>query len=519
MLIRFFLAALTALEPAPAASASESDDPVRLWMNSNRSFKPGEAVKVQVETGRAGYLLVLHYAPDGRLSVLFPLDPQDDAFVEAGRRYEMRDDRGEASFFAGGPGPGFVYSAISEDPWRLDDVRTPNGWDYGKLSISKDARNPEADITALLEPLATERGYDYDALDYYVVGGGRPHYASTTYVYADDYYSDCYDCWGPSAIYIGLGWPYGYGWPWWYSRYSYRYRYWGFPYYPYYPYRPYYPYYRYRTYPYKTVVGRPRGYTIENRVPYSGRTRSGTVTQPSSRPGEVSGENRGSGRARGRRPEATRPTNDRNDGAAKPSNSGTSRPRSEPSRPRGSRDNSQSRVVSPQIERARPAARARGNEWVRTGDAPEAARSSSARRVQSAPVYVERSRGSRGSNDRVERVERMDVARPVRESPRGAISGARRSEPVSRPADRGNDSRAVTRPRESGSGNRFTQPRSGDRPAPAVRSSGSQGGGRVSAPPPSRSAPVQRSSGGSSGRSQPSSGQGGGSSRSRGGRP
>ncbi|PYP42727.1 MAG: hypothetical protein DMD43_01905 [Gemmatimonadetes bacterium] len=79
----------------PTAQASEAAGaPVRLWMNRDRVYREGEAVRLQVDTDVDGYLLVLNYDTDGRVRVLFPLDPRDDAEVNAGRRYEVRDGDG-----------------------------------------------------------------------------------------------------------------------------------------------------------------------------------------------------------------------------------------------------------------------------------------------------------------------------------------------------------------------------------------------------------------------------------------
>jgi len=521
MMITLLLAALSALEPASAAGSPGAADPVRLWINSNRSFKPGEPVKVQVETERSGYLLVLHLDPDGRLSVLFPLYPGDDALVQAGRRYEIRDERGSESFVAAGPGPGLVYSALAEDPWLLEGVRTANGWDYGRLSISKDSRNPEADITAVIEPLASERGYDYDVLDYLVTGGGSG-YVPASYVYDDGW--GCYSCgyWGPSAIYIGLGWPYGYaGWPWWYSRFGYSrfgYSRYGYPWYWGYPYNHYFPIHvPIHRGPFKRVIGRPRGYTIQTVNPFGTRGRRGEVSGGTrSGTGGTAVEPRdGSRRARGGRPSGG---GDATGGAARPSDGGSrasgerpqsSRPRGESNgRARGGRNDARIQTVRPQMEPERPASRARGDGWIRDGNAPEAARTGARRIESSPPVYMERSRGARrGQVDGIDRVERIGPSRPVRiETPRSE-PGARR---VERPTEsRSQGARSMVRPRDNGSSYRPSEPRRSSQPTARSEPRSS---------PRVNSAPSQRSNGGTRAKSHSSRGGNGGG-RSRGGRP
>ena len=78
--------------------AADDRPPLSIWMNNDRRFREGDRVRLQVDAEVDGFLLVLNYDTDGRVRVLFPLDPRDDALVHAGRRYEVRDDGSEAAF-------------------------------------------------------------------------------------------------------------------------------------------------------------------------------------------------------------------------------------------------------------------------------------------------------------------------------------------------------------------------------------------------------------------------------------
>jgi hypothetical protein len=239
--------------------------PLKIWINNNRGFKPGEAVKVQIETGKTGYLLVFHFSPGGQLSVLFPVSPADDALVQAERRYEVRDQDGSVSFVASGSGPGLIYSAISDDPWLLESVNLSGAWDYGALTIARDTKDPEADITALVQKLSSPRGFDYDVLDYVVFGDRGPGASPPPSWWSPTYYDGCYCGYGPSAIYVGFGLNWGYaGWPWYWGFYPYAAPYsyygyypgYGYPYYPYYP--GYYPGHGHGGYPVQRAGPAPR---------------------------------------------------------------------------------------------------------------------------------------------------------------------------------------------------------------------------------------------------------------------
>ena len=208
-------AATTVAEPGAAP-------PVKLWINSGRQFREGDQAQVQVETRDDGYLIVFNYDTDGRLRVLFPIDPRDDAMVQGGRRYEIRGRADRGSFLAGGDGSGLVYAAISADPFRVDEIAAAGNWDYTRLNLGRDSRDAEADITDILQKITTDRGFDYDVLDYRVYGYRDRYVASSmwyprSYGYWDDYYCDSgfrvslFGC----RYYPGGGWylgsGYGYG--------------------------------------------------------------------------------------------------------------------------------------------------------------------------------------------------------------------------------------------------------------------------------------------------------------------
>lgn len=273
----------SATSSGPSLARSEDDPPVRLWMNNDRRYREGDRVRLQVDSDVNGFLLVLNFDPTGRVRILFPLDPRDDNRVEAGRRYEVRGPTTDASFRAAGDGTGLIYTAVSAEPWRFDEIVLADRWDYTRLEVNRATTDPEADLTDIVQRLAGPGGFDYDVLGYRVYG--ESSYADNqAYSYGPSYFYDSYDycnswSWRYNgcrrwpldgwAFGVGLYYPYYYG----YSPYRYGYRY----SYPYYPNRP------GRSAP--AIIGRSRGYTIQPRGnPGSGRF-GPSISGPSRRPG------------------------------------------------------------------------------------------------------------------------------------------------------------------------------------------------------------------------------------------
>jgi hypothetical protein len=516
------LALLAAVVPTGLAAVGPATDDasaVQLWINNNRRFRPGEAVRVQVEMGRAGYLVVLQYDPEGQLRVLFPLSPEDDAFVEAGRRYEVRDYEHDQSFVATGSGPGLIYAAVAPEPFRFEGFRSADRWDYGVLKISQESRDPEADITELVQRMAPPDGFDYDLLDYVVAPPATrvvnapppPSWWSPTWWYYDDWYYDswwdpysysCFSCgYGYRSgffLHIGLGTP----WFWYYPSYWYR------PWYYYY-YRPhgfYAPYWVNRPfyYPgrpvvviprgdYPRVLGRSRGYVIERDGSLGGRGSGGTlVGGRTERPAPAADARPPARRARGERPSGDAPAPSTVGRPAPENRQPTTRPegtRARGGRPRGGGSEAATQAPRPLIETSRP--REPTREWMRVNDDPVIERTRGgrdvvaerpeARRVErgSAPVWTGRTRG-----EVVERGDRGNragsvVSRepPATEPPEPGRVERSRSEPRAAPRPSSSGPTRASAP-SGGSRPSFSAPRGGGSRPSASRPSGG-GGGRA----------------------------------------
>ena len=301
------LLSLIAAEPAATVTAVQ-DAPVRITMNNDRRFVRGDRAKVKVRVEDDGFLLVLQADAEGRIRVLFPLDPSDDNFVRGDRNYEIRG-RGDREAFTVDEksGEGAVYAAVSRDPFRFGDYAVNDHWDFNALNVRELPEDPEPELTELVRRMSSGR-FEYDYLTYSVFDYGDVAYSPTvihrtTYVdpFCGSSYYFRYDCdpyyYGSRyslLINIGGGYnyydPYYYG-SYYYNPYHYRYR----PFYPYrdagyYYDRPYYPYgyagyptygYPRGTFPYRDRLATPSAFKQRDRTwgggAYRDRTAAGSV--------------------------------------------------------------------------------------------------------------------------------------------------------------------------------------------------------------------------------------------------
>ena len=100
----FYPILLSMIAAAPVGVPANAPDPtIRITLNNDGQYLPGDRAKVQVITRDDGYLVVFRVSPEGKLRVLFPLDPTDDNYVKGGKRYLLLG-RGGREGFSGGRG-------------------------------------------------------------------------------------------------------------------------------------------------------------------------------------------------------------------------------------------------------------------------------------------------------------------------------------------------------------------------------------------------------------------------------
>jgi len=171
------------------------DPPIHVWFNSDGQYAYGDRAKVYAKSAQDGYLVVLRSDGAGHVRVLFPLDPQDEQRVTGGKKYEVKGRGGREAFVADeSGGHGSVLAAVSESPFRVDQLTQDGHWDLKALSTPRVREDPEAGLLELIDGMkAPNQRFDYDVAKYVV----SQRYARDLYPYP----------------YAGPGW-WGYD-PWW----------------------------------------------------------------------------------------------------------------------------------------------------------------------------------------------------------------------------------------------------------------------------------------------------------------
>ena len=224
-----------------------TQNPVTVRLNHDQ-YRAGDRARVYVETAQDGYLVVLHADAEGRVRVLFPLDPSEDDFVRGGKRFELRDRGDRDAFQVEGEGSGTVLAAVAPDAFTFDAYVRNDHWDFRALggpsaTVQDDPLAHLLDIVRRMSGDSTGR-FDYDAATYVVnsreiaarygygshyrfgIGFGYPYYYDPFY---DPFCADPFFGWSASCYASGYGFGFRGGWGFGF----------GFPVYrPYRPYRP-----------------------------------------------------------------------------------------------------------------------------------------------------------------------------------------------------------------------------------------------------------------------------------------
>jgi hypothetical protein len=178
----------------PAATPPRA---VHVWLGSPSPLVRGAPVRVYVEAGQDGNLVVLHRRTDGRIEVLFPKNPNTDPFVRGGGTYEIRDPDERAAWVVAEPdGNGMVLAALSTDPLRFDEFVRAAAWDSAALVPAWSDADAAGSMSDIVQRMLGDGYFNYDVVSYsvappvYAQQDVTPQETSPAY----DAYPTCLDC-------------------------------------------------------------------------------------------------------------------------------------------------------------------------------------------------------------------------------------------------------------------------------------------------------------------------------------
>ncbi|HEY6854191.1 MAG TPA: DUF4384 domain-containing protein [Gemmatimonadales bacterium] len=213
------LSLLVAFSATPPVTALRADDPpVRVWLDPDAYVNTGDRMRVHLRAAEDGYVIVLRADAQGRVRVLFPLDPTDDAFLRGGKTFEVKS-RGDREAFSvdDASGTGTVLAAWSASPFKSDAYAVNGHWDYRVLAERRVADDPEAGLLDIVNAMAGDNHFDYDVATYTVGTDTRVAYGSRYDGWYSDplydpYFASCWGCgpWGWGG-YGGYRWRFGFG--------------------------------------------------------------------------------------------------------------------------------------------------------------------------------------------------------------------------------------------------------------------------------------------------------------------
>lgn len=154
------------LAQSPASNGHLRDPGVRVWV-SDTLYQVGAGARVYVKLREPGYLMVLHADAMGRIQVLYPVAPADQAAVPAGDPFEVSGSDDGATFRVEARGRGTLLAVRSPRPFQFDPLRHGDRWDYAEaLLLQPTAGNGYAALLDIADRVADGQPYDYDVTAY-----------------------------------------------------------------------------------------------------------------------------------------------------------------------------------------------------------------------------------------------------------------------------------------------------------------------------------------------------------------
>src|SRR3989442_11444582 len=129
MMVSLMLSLAAVAAAPPSLLSKPPDRPVHVWLSDDGNYEFGDRAKVWVQSSQDGYLIVLHADPDGRVRVMFPVDPADDHFVRGRQKVEIKGRGDRAAFVADDTiGKGVIVAAYSKNRFMFEKFERNGHW-------------------------------------------------------------------------------------------------------------------------------------------------------------------------------------------------------------------------------------------------------------------------------------------------------------------------------------------------------------------------------------------------------
>ncbi|HET7025394.1 MAG TPA: DUF4384 domain-containing protein [Gemmatimonadales bacterium] len=175
---------------------SDARPQVSVWTNTTDPYQRGDRARVYVSAGTDAYVMVLRIDTDGRVRVLYPVEPWQDDFVRGGRTFEVLGrDEDNAFDVDDNPGVGYVFAIASADPIKFDQFVRGDHWDYRTIANGRVVGDPYVALTDFANQLEGESDWDYDITSYDV----EQHYDYPRFLCYDCHAYAAYSYWDPYA--------------------------------------------------------------------------------------------------------------------------------------------------------------------------------------------------------------------------------------------------------------------------------------------------------------------------------
>ncbi|HUF68492.1 MAG TPA: DUF4384 domain-containing protein [Longimicrobiales bacterium] len=169
MIVPLFVPLVLAVGPTGIAVSEAPDPPVQVWFDQDGNYDQGDRVRVFARALRDGYMVILHADLDGRVRVLFPLDPVQDDFVRGGQTLEILGRGDDGAFAIVRPeGYGTVLAAWSPDPFYREGLVRGDHWDYRVIAPDGVGDDPEAGLLDIVHVMAGGQPFEYHTAQYLV---------------------------------------------------------------------------------------------------------------------------------------------------------------------------------------------------------------------------------------------------------------------------------------------------------------------------------------------------------------